>query len=328
MQALADVADRLFDLVIDIDPAHTTWERIEESAREKCRALEHEIEKLKEQLRHQSAEALEESVKRAVREALESIAANIAELRDAVSERAAGSERWRRLYASFAKNYDALTKALAPIKSLGSEKRFRKLTPTNYTRNLFHVAGGITGALLYHYFLTQTLALVVMVVFVVTFTSLEILRRRSDSMNELLMRFPFFRRIARPREYYQVNSSTFYAWGMLTCVALFPRQAVEAACVVLAVGDPFASNLGRRFGRIKIYKDKSLVGSAAFFVSSAAALFAFQRVVYSGQTVGFAALVAALGAFIGTAAEALSARWDDNLTVPLAVACALSFITA
>jgi dolichol kinase len=316
MLALAGVTDRLFDLVLDIDPARTTWERLCETAREKCRALEHEIEQLHEQLRQQSAESIED-----VKETLEHLVRDVGELKEAMRE-SAGAVRWRQLYASLAKNYDALTKYV------GAEIRYRKLTPVNYARNLLHVTGGVTGALLYHYFLSHESAIAVMAVFVVTFTGLEILRRGSASANERLMRFPFFRRIARPREYYQVNSSTYYAWGMLTAVILFPRQAVEAACLVLAVGDPFASNIGRRFGRIKIHKDKSLVGSIAFLVAAFAGLFAFQWFVYPLQSIALSMLVAGLGATVGAAAEALTTRFDDNLTVPLAVACALSFLVA
>jgi dolichol kinase len=313
MQAFADVADRLFELVIHLDPARTTWERIQRSARDKCRALEHAIESLREYLRHQSSAALEESVRRSVRDALESLASDLAELKEALSQ-SAGAMKWRQLYASLARNYDGLTKTLASLDELRADVRFRRLTPSNYVRNVFHVASGVAGALIYHYLLTQAQAAIIMAICVATFTFLEILRRQSATANDALMRLPFFKRIARAREYYQVNSSTYYAWGMLIAVLLFPRQAVEAACVVLAVGDPIASNLGRRFGRIKIHKDKSLV--------------AFQRAVYPAQPIGWSIAVAAAGAVAGATAEALTTRFDDNLTVPLAVACALSFLVA
>jgi dolichol kinase len=318
-QAFASLADQLFELVIHIDPARTSWERLRHDAEERCRRLSEEIERLLSQMR---AGVLEASLERKLKASLEAAAIDLRELAEAAKQ-SSGARRWRELYASLAKSYDQLTRELSSMRELAGVS-FRKLSPANYARNVLHIAGGVAGALLYHFVLSQVQAIIVMAGFVLCFTILEILRRRSASMNDALMRFPFFKRIARAREYYQVNSSTYYAYGMLAAVILFPRQAVEAGCIVLAFGDPLASNVGRRFGRVKIFRDKSLVGTLTFVVGAFVAVLGFQLAIYA-QPISTSLAIASISAGAGAIAEAFTVKVDDNLTVPFAVSLALSF---
>lgn len=319
---LASVANRLFDLVIDLDPARAKWERLRENLAERARALVQEIDAQLAASGHQTLEASADRAKNALLRAK----ANLHELAESMNSGVNGT-KWRTLYAKLAKDYEELTRALR-ASNMFEGINFRRLAPVNYVRNGFHVLGGVTGALAYHYLLDRTGAVLVMTVFVVVFTTLEILRRRSEAMNDLLMRFPFFKRIARAHEYYKVNSATYYAWGMLVAVVLAPRQAVEAACLVLAFGDPVASNLGRRYGRVKLFHDKSVVGTLAFLCTAFLVLFAYQLLFYAVQPIGVNVLVAFAGAAIGATAEALTVRFDDNLTVPLSTALGLALLLA
>lgn len=320
--SLPSVAHRLFDLVIDLDPAKAKWERIRENAAERARTLLTEIDA---QLAAAGYANLETQADR-VRAALERAKANLAELLEALNTGVNGA-KWRALYARLAKDYEELTRALRSSPRFQGIN-FRRLAPVNYVRNVFHVLGGVTGALAYHYLLDRDQALAVMITFVVVFTSLEILRRRSEAMNDLLMRFPFFKRIARAHEYYKVNSSTYYAWGMLIAVLFAPKQAVEAACLVLAFGDPVASNLGRKYGRVKLFRDKSVVGTLAFFGTAFLVLLAYQAIFYAALPWSVLLIVAAAGAALGAVAEALTVGWDDNLTVPLSTALGLALVLA
>jgi dolichol kinase len=271
------------------------------------------------------SKTLEESLQRELKATLESAAASLQELADAINQKTSGAQRWRSLYASLARSYDQLTAELSSARELAGVS-FKRLTPANYARTTLHILAGLTGALLYHYLLSREDAILVMGLLVVTFTALEVLRRRSAAMNDALMRFAFFRRIARAREYYRVNSSTYYAWGMLAALILFQRQAVEAGCLVLAFGDPAASNLGGKFGRAKILRDKSVIGTLAFFIAAFIAVLSFQLSVYAAQPIASSLLVAGVASSIGASVEALTTKLDDNLTVPLAVSCAIDLV--
>ncbi|MCK6550117.1 hypothetical protein L6R52_30055 [Myxococcota bacterium] len=321
MQPIVQVADDLFDFVLEIDPARTSWERLQATARERCRQLAAEIDA---QLEAVTYAKLEAKAEQRLRDALLSAQANLRELHDAIADRPE-AQRWRQLYGALARNYEQLAKTISSAR-LSDRASFRHLTPRNYWRNVFHMASGLAGALLYHFLLSRTAAIVVMAILVVTFTTLEILRRRSSAFNDVLMRSLAIKHIARPHEYYRMNSATFYAYGLLVAVTLFPGQAVEAGCFVLAFGDPAASNVGRRWGTLKLVGQKSLLGTLAFFAAAFVPLFAFQLVFYAEQPLAQSVLVATVGAGVGALAELFTKKLDDNLTVPLAVAAALALV--
>ncbi len=258
------------------------------------------------------------------REALLRAKTNLSALVEALNN-GKNAREWRRIYGRLAKDYEELVRALRESRVLEGFD-FKRLAPANYVRNVFHVLSGILGALTYHYLIDRTGALIIMGTLVFTFTSLEIFRRYSTGMNDLLMRFPFFKHVARAHEYYRVNSATYYAWGLLIASFFAPAQAVESGCLVLAFGDPVASNLGRRFGKRKIFRDKSFVGSASFFGAAFLVLFAYTVVFFPHQPWNLALTVALVGAAAGAIAEALTVRLDDNLTVPLSVALALALV--
>ncbi len=102
---------------------------------------------------------------------------------------------------------------------------------------------------------------------------------------------------------------------------LAPKTAVGLGVLVLAIGDPVASALGSRYGKIRLANDKSLIGSLAFFSSATLACFAYLTMVSpmrSLSALGLAAAVAGIGAVV----ELFADKVDDNFSIPMA--CALS----
>lgn len=131
-----------------------------------------------------------------------------------------------------------------------------------------------------------------------------------------LLFFRFFRVLASPREAGGVASSTWYMAGILVVVTLFPLSLAVPAVLVLALADPAASYLGRRFGRVRVGTG-SLEGMAVFLVVAMAVLLPF---VPPGPALA-AALVAAM-------VEVIPWRLDDNLTIPVATASTLWLLGA
>jgi dolichol kinase len=98
---------------------------------------------------------------------------------------------------------------------------------------------------------------------------------------------------------------------------------------VLGVGDPVAGFVGRRWGKHKLLHGRSLEGSAAFLVSAFAVALFVLGVFYAGSaTLGVLAGIAIAAAIAGAVAEALSGKIDDNLSVPVAGACAAALVVA
>ena len=122
----------------------------------------------------------------------------------------------------------------------------------------------------------------------------------------------WFHRLLRslllPREASRVASSTWYMAGILAAVALFPLEAAVPAIWVLALADPAANWIGRRWGRRPLGTG-TLEGFSAFVLVAGAIL-----------SVAVPLPAALLGAIAGGLVEIAPWRVDDNLAIPPAVA--------
>lgn len=201
----------------------------------------------------------------------------------------------------------------------------RQLKPRNYARNAFHAANGIVAALMYELVLSREQALWVLGSILAVFGTLEITRRFSDRWNDFLVD-KLFGAISRPSERYRVNSATIYLIALLLIVAVFPREAVGAAVLILGLGDPAASIIGKRWGRRKLFRDKSLAGTLSFAGVSFAAVAVYFGLVGAlpgmAATLGAAAVLAAVGAVT----ELLSSRIDDNFSIPVVCAAVAALL--
>jgi dolichol kinase len=112
-----------------------------------------------------------------------------------------------------------------------------------------------------------------------------------------------------------VNGATYVLLSATLCVAIFPKVVTIAGFSVLIVSDTVAALFGRRFGRHR-FLEKSVEGSAAFFVS-AMVMVVIVAMIFSAPASFIVA--GALAAAAATVAEALSygVNVDDNLTIPL-----------
>ena len=193
--------------------------------------------------------------------------------------------------------------------------------PANYTRSLFHVASGAFSLALLRLAPGRSWLIAAAVAFATLAWTLEIARRRSPAVNDALMRM--LKSIAHPRERHHVNSSTWYGTALLILALFFPLRAAEIGVVVLGLADPAAGFIGRRYGRTRLRAGRSLEGTLAFFVVAAigalATLSAFYALPWSSRII-----LAIAGGVIGAVTELISTRLDDNFTIPLTTAIAVT----
>lgn len=95
-------------------------------------------------------------------------------------------------------------------------------------------------------------------------------------------------------------------------VALFSREHATSAVLVLGLADPAASYAGQRWGH-KPFLGGTVLGSTTFFLVAGG-------VLGSRHTLPLALITAA----VVTLAERRSWPLDDNLTIPVACAAALT----
>lgn len=189
--------------------------------------------------------------------------------------------------------------------------------PENYARSFFHVLSA-AAALLMLRLVPHREWLVLLSGSLALFAwSLETARRVYPPANAYLMRF--FSRIAHPEETHKVNSSTWYLTALVGLALFAPLRSAELGVVVLGLADPAAGFIGRRIGRTKIRKNRSLEGTLGFFAVGMAGAFALLMAFYPlplPSTLAIAAVASAAGALI----ELATIRFDDNFTIPVTVA--------
>lgn len=190
--------------------------------------------------------------------------------------------------------------------------------PVNVARSLFHVTSGIVALAMLRLLPGRAWIVGVAAAVAAAGWTMEAARRRSRA-NVLLMRL--FAPVAHPHERHRVNSSTWYVTALLALAIFAPLRAAEIGILVLALADPAAGIVGRRFGRTRLLAGRSLEGSLAFLAVGAAAAFAWLSWL-SALPRPAAIVLAVAGAAAGALAELASTRLDDNFTVPVAAAAA------
>jgi dolichol kinase len=203
---------------------------------------------------------------------------------------------------------------------LSNVSRAAHLKPLNPWRNLFHAFNGLFAAVLYVFVLNRETALWILVPMLVLAGLTELSRKIWPNWNDFLVD-RVFGLVSRPKERHTVNSATWYLLALVLAVSVFPVPAVVTGLVVLAVADPVASLVGKRWGRTKIRGQKSLQGTLAFLGS---ALIAVSLYVVFAQFSGawsFSALTtyALISALAGALAELWGDRLDDNFGILISV---------
>jgi dolichol kinase len=176
---------------------------------------------------------------------------------------------------------------------------------------------GVGGVLLYELVFDRPIILAIGGAILAFFVFLDVLRRVSAHWNDRLVQ-RIFGRISRPAEAHQIPSATWYMAGLVLGVWLLPQHAIELGTLVLALADPTASLVGKRWGRLKIRGDRSAAGTAAFFGAALLAGTVFLSLVRPDLLWPMRLAVAAAVAGAGALTELFSGRrLDDNFTLPL-----------
>ena len=141
-----------------------------------------------------------------------------------------------------------------------------------------------------------------------TAVALELARRRFSGLNEWFMSQTSA--LLKESESSRVLGSTYMAAASLIVFLFFDKEVAILALLYIAVGDPLAGVVGKRYGRVKV-GSKSVEGTLAFAVGAGGVGCALAAV---GLDVPY--WVALGGAGVGALVELVPSPVDDNLTVP------------
>ena len=103
-----------------------------------------------------------------------------------------------------------------------------------------------------------------------------------------------------------ITGATYYLIGVFLPILVFPKILAIVCIFFMILGDMAAALIGKKWGRTKLFSQKSLEGSLACFL-----------VCILIALVKFNPAVAIIGALVATMVEVLPSKLDDNLTMPV-----------
>lgn len=298
-----ELAMELHDLLRDLDPAR--W------------SADLELERRLEEIQTRLASLLDTEVDTA----LAALNAQLAELALLLEEIAPDTDKagadlrkeWQAFRLQVQPQYEALAASLGEL-----DIHVPSLRPTNSFRSVFHLISGLAVVALIELVLPSSWLTPIAGTFAGMAWVFEISRRYSPAWNKVLMWA--FSKVAHPHEQHRVNSSTWYVSALLLLSLTGEPTLCAVAAAVLAVADPAAATIGRRFGSIKLVNGRSLQGTLTFAVTGALAAWAVLE-LFHPELWGWRAPVLGLFAAVPAAiAELYSRRVDDNFSIPMTAA--------
>ena len=144
---------------------------------------------------------------------------------------------------------------------------------------------------------------------------IDIVRQFYKPLNDAMVKL--FRPFIRESEINDLAGTTYLLSGAALLALAFPRPVIEMSMLFLAVADPLASYVGIKYGKRKIYGNKSYAGFFAAFLACTAISIAYLsiRKGFSGFELLYLAPLCGLA---GAAAETLEfGGIDDNFSLPV-----------
>lgn len=225
--------------------------------------------------------------------------------------------RWRSTRAALVDAYDELQRAWE-VRTTGRPSspagRRHRAKPHNLARTAFHVLSGVMWALVYEHVLDRGPLLWVLGGCLVFFLTDDAMRRWFPERRSGFA-VVVFRALSRSSESSGIASSTWYTLGLIVGVALLPKPACMLGLLVLSFADPAAGVVGRRFGKRKLHRDKSVAGTVAFFVVALAIALVSLAIQQPAMALGSRLAVATAVALAGAIAELLGDVVPDNFSV-------------
>lgn len=257
------------------------------------------------------AEALENARAQAPVETQEAFTGAAKALKGAA---ASAHDPWHPRWRELASHYETLIDNLRR-NGVSPPRGWTHLKPVNLKRNLFHTFNGVVSFAAYEFLFTRWQMIGIGTTLLILFLAFDLLRRFRPNLNQSFLGWAAW--LVRPSEAHGLATSTWYTAGLTLGTLVYPKLAIEAGCLVLAFADPAATLAGKRWGRRKLWRDRSWVGSISFWVVGTVVTAALLWWKQPQWTIPHLLGVAVAVGLAGAVAELASQRVDDNLTIPL-----------
>ncbi len=168
--------------------------------------------------------------------------------------------------------------------------------------------------------LPRQAVIISLAVITIVFVGLDIVRFFIPGLSQWAFRN--FRLFLRDSETATLTGASYLLISSLIIFILFPVEIAILSLVFLAVGDPLAGIIGRRFGRTRLLK-KSLEGTTACLCGCVAV-----GLVFYQAGLGLALLSVLAGAVTAALAELVPLPLNDNLRIPISASLVMLVMEA
>ncbi len=185
-------------------------------------------------------------------------------------------------------------------------------------RKVFHTLNGLFGLWLYAFSGMSEWGVIGVLASFLTFSIVvEVSRKKYPPFNEWLC--CHVSGLMREHERTKITSATWYMASVLVVFLIFPKDVGILTLLFVALGDTAAGVVGTRWGRTKITEHVSLEGWIAGFFTCALSTLLFTAFwLPHFHLTGFSLfLFSLIAGLIGSTAESVFKKFDDNLTIPL-----------
>jgi dolichol kinase len=182
-------------------------------------------------------------------------------------------------------------------------------------RKIMHI-WPIIIPIVYRYIPKET-ALLIMLPICAFYVFCDIFRHFHKGFKEFFDRI-ITSRFLREHEKHGLIGSSYFIFGALLAIILFPKPVTIASLYILIISDAVAAIVGTSWGRTRIF-GKTVEGSIAFFVSGIIiVLLAMQdKPLWGHSAMQDYFWWGVLAVFGATLVELLPTGLDDNFTIPL-----------
>lgn len=207
------------------------------------------------------------------------------------------------------------------------DKVFKTKSDLNLGRKITHFLMGAVAVILAILLQDNTFQIKhILLIFVFIFALVELIRHSIPAFNSKILSLPPFGEMFREEEKNNIATATYYIIAMAICFWFYTLEVSIISTLYLAIADPIASTLGNKFGKIKIIRNKTLIGFMGFMIICIVInLVASQFLIISSSTLNQDSKLVLFytAPFLAAFIESFL-PFEDNFTVPVLTGAYLS----
>lgn len=189
-----------------------------------------------------------------------------------------------------------------------------------WARKTFRIGVGSLFPIIYYFSPTRLLPLCFLLYFAGIITVLEALRRIAPGSYKVMEEHS--KGILKEKPGFLLGTTNFLI-ANLFCIIFFSKSVAIAALIFLTFGDAMSTIVGKKFGRIRFFHERSIIGSVSFLATCL--IMGLILMILPWIHIGF--LVILVGALTATIVELLPVPLDDNLTIAPVAAIVMEIVS-